>query len=261
MEERTIIRIRKGLNGYPYSACTDEGFYISNADSIEKIRDHWKRGLRAKNVKIVKELDRYPEGKAPRYITYGYARVSTRHQADGNSLEAQELALKEAGAEIIIKESYTGTSTDRPEFTKLLSLLQGGDTLIVTKLDRFARSISQANDLITELLDKRVKINVLNIGMIDNSPTSKLMRTMLLAFADFERDMIVERTQEGKVLARQKEGFRDGRPPKYSKERLDEAMKLLEEYSYKQVEAKTGISVSTLTRERRRRKAEKCNNA
>lgn len=255
-EERTIIRIRRGLNGFPYSACTDDGYFIMNAERIEQLREHWKRDLRNKKVKLVKELSLYPKGVKIEYKVYGYARVSTRHQADGNSLEAQELALKEAGAEIIFKDSFTGTSTDRPEFKKLLSVLKGGDTLIVTKLDRFARSMSQANDLIKELLEKRVKINVLNIGMIDNSPASKLTRTIFLAFAEFEKDMIVERTQEGKAIAREKEGFRDGRPKKYSTERLDEAMKLLDEYSYKMVEAKTGISVSTLTRERRRRKAE-----
>lgn len=255
MEEKTIIRIRKGLSGYAYSACTEDGHFISNADSIDEIKDLWERDVRKKRIEFVKELHLYPEGKEPKYVTYGYARVSTKQQADGHSLEAQEIALKEAGAEIIFKDSFTGTVADRPEFNKLLALLKGGDTLIVTKLDRFARSISQANDLITELLDKRIKIKVLNIGLIDNSPASKLTRAIFLAFAEFERDMIVERTQEGKAIAKEKPGFRDGRPPRYSKERMDEAMRLLEEFSYKRVAAKTGISVSTLTREKRRRKA------
>jgi len=78
-------------------------------------------------------------------MIYGYARFSTKGQAkDGNSLENQENQLKENGATKIFIDSFTGTKTDRPEFTKLINLLQEGDTLIVTKLDRFARSVGQA---------------------------------------------------------------------------------------------------------------------
>ena len=249
----TVIKIRQGLNGYPFSACTEEGYFITNADSIEDIKENWKWEIRHKRVKIVKELHLYPEGKKPEYVVYGYARVSTRgQQSDGNGLEAQEKALKDAGAEIIFKDTYTGKTTDRPEFNRLKSLLNGGDTLIVTKLDRFARSISQANDLITELLEKRVKIHILNVGLIDNSPTSKLMRSMLLAFAEFERDMIVERTQEGKAIARTKEGYREGRP-RTDQKRLDLAMKLLQDHSYNQVAELTKLSKSTIQREARKR--------
>lgn len=87
---------------------------------------------------------------------------------------------------------------DRPEFVKLRELLKEEDTLVVTKLDRFARSVGQASDLITELIDKEVKVNVLNLGILSNDSVSTLMRNVLLSFAQFERDMIVERTQEGK---------------------------------------------------------------
>lgn len=79
-------------------------------------------------------------------MIYGYARVSTKGQArDGNSLEAQTKALKEAGAEMIFSDSFTGTKIDRPEFDKLKNRLSCGDKLIVTKLDRFARSASQGS--------------------------------------------------------------------------------------------------------------------
>ena len=91
---------------------------------------------------------------------------------------------------------------ERPELDKLLNQIHDGDTLIVTKLDRFARSVSQASNLITMLVDKNVKVNVLNLGILDNSSVSILMRNILLSFAQFERDMIVERTQEGKAIAR-----------------------------------------------------------
>ena len=140
---------------------------------------------------------------------------------------------------------------ERPELDKLLEYLQNGDTLIVTKLDRFARSVSQASNLITMLIDKGVRVNVLNLGILDNSSVSTLMRNILLSFAQFERDMIVERTQEGKAIARQREDFREGRPKKYGKKQIIHALELLESHSYKQVEEITGISKSTMIRVKR----------
>ena len=89
--------------------------------------------------------------KESQIMIYGYGRVSTKGQAkDGNSLEAQERLLKEHGAEVIYMDSFTGTKMTRPEFDKLLEKLKAGDTLVVAKLDRFARSVSQASDLLTE---------------------------------------------------------------------------------------------------------------
>lgn len=148
-------------------------------------------------------------------MIYGYARVSTKGQArDGNSLEAQTAALREAGAEEIYYDSFTGKKIDRPEFDKLRNRLLPGDKLMVTKLDRFARSAADGIRLIESLIDKGVTVHVLNIGIMDNTPTGKLIRNVMLSFAEFERDMIVERTQEGKAIARDK-GIRvDGRPKK-----------------------------------------------
>ena len=190
-------------------------------------------------------------------MIYGYARVSTKGQAkDGNSLEAQEKQLKENGAEKIFIESFTGVKMERPELDKLINRIQDGDILIVTKLDRFARSVSQASNLITTLIDKGVRVNVLNLGILDNSSVSTLMRNILLSFAQFERDMIIERTQEGKAIARQREDFREGRPKKYGKKQIGHALDLLETHSYKQVEEITGISKSTLIRAKRGLKTE-----
>lgn len=187
-------------------------------------------------------------------MIYGYARVSTKGQAkDGNSLEVQEKLLKGAGATKIYADAFTGTKADRPEFEKLLEVLQDGDTLVVTKLDRFARSMSQGSELVSELIERGVKVNILNIGMMDNAPASKLIRNIFFAFAEFERDMIVERTQEGKAIAKQKEDYREGRPVTYKKEQINHALELLENNSYKQVEALTGISKSTLIRAKRKK--------
>lgn len=148
-------------------------------------------------------------------MIYGYARVSTKGQArDGNSLEAQAIALREAGAEKIYHDSFNGKKIDRPEFDKLRNKLLPGDKLMVTKLDRFARSAANGISLIESLIEKGVTVHVLNIGIMDNTPTGRLIRNIMLSFAEFERDMIIERTSEGKIIAREK-GIRvDGRPKK-----------------------------------------------
>lgn len=192
-------------------------------------------------------------------MIYGYARVSTKGQAkDGNSLDQQMDQLKANGAVKIYTDSFTGTKIDRPEFKKLLDKLQAGDTLIVTKLDRFARSISQGSDLINKLIDKGIRVNILNIGIMDNTPASKLIRNIFFSFAEFERDMIVERTQEGKAIAKTKDGFKEGRPKKYSKIQLDNALSMLTvnggDKSYNEVADLLGISKSTLIRENNKRK-------
>lgn len=187
-------------------------------------------------------------------MVYGYARVSTKGQAkDGNSLEAQEKALRESGANEIYVDAFTGTKTDRPEFDKLMDKIQKGDTLIVTKLDRFAKSMTQGSELVSDLIEKGIKVYILNIGVMDNTPSSKLIRNVFFAFAEFERDMIVERTMEGKAIAKQNPDFREGRPRKYSRKQIEHALELLESNSYKQVEDMTGISKSTLIRAKKKR--------
>ena len=187
-------------------------------------------------------------------MIYGYARVSTKGQAkDGNSLEAQEKALRESGANEIYVDAFTGTKTDRPEFDKLMNKIQKGDTLIVTKLDRFARSMSQGSELVSDLIERGIKVYILNIGVMDNTPSSKLIRNVFFAFAEFERDMIVERTMEGKAIAKQNPDFREGRAKKYSRKQIEHALELLDNNSYKQVEDLTGISKSTLIRAKKKR--------
>lgn len=182
-------------------------------------------------------------------MIYGYARVSTVGQAkDGNSLEAQEKLLKENGVEKIFIDTFTGTKIERPELNKLLSVSNKGDTIVVTKLDRLGRSLSKTAELINELMECGITINVLNLGVLSNNSTNTLLRNMLLAFAQFERDLIVERTMEGKAIAKTREGYREGRPKKFNKEQIELAMQLLKEHTYKEVENMTGISKSTLIR-------------
>lgn len=148
---------------------------------------------------------------------------------------------------------YTGKTTDRPALNRLLKKLGRGDKLIVTKMDRFARTATEGGALVRDLQERGVVIHILNMGLIDESPIGNLMVNMLLAFAQFEREMIVERTQTGKALARARGKRVDGRPKKFTKTQLDHAMNLLESHSYSEVSELTTISVSTLVREKERR--------
>ena len=140
----------------------------------------------------------------------GYPRVSTNTKgkknikgvSNGNTLEDQEKRLREAGAEIIMPEQYTGTTMDRPVLNKVLEMLEEGDTLMVTKLDRLARTAGEGSILIKELIGRGVKVHILNMGLIENSITGRLLLNTLLAFAEFERDMIVERLNDGKEVAK-----------------------------------------------------------
>lgn len=181
-------------------------------------------------------------------MIFGYARVST----SGQSLEAQEQELKNFGAEKIFSDVFSGTKDNRPELNKLLKKIQAGDTLIVTKLDRIARSLIQGVQLIEDLTARGIIIYVLNLGIIDSSPTGKLIRNIMLCFSEFERDIIIQRTQEGKAVARQKKDFREGRPKKFSKAQINLALELLKNYSYNKVSEMTGISVSTILRAHRK---------
>ena len=178
---------------------------------------------------------------------YGYGRVSSPgQQLNGNSLPEQEKALKEAGAEEIILECFTGTKIERPLFTPLLEKLKEGDTLYVTKLDRFARA-SDAGKLIEELVNRGVTVNILNFGVANNTPTGKLMLNIIFSFAQYERDMIWERTQEGKMAKRAKDpNYKEGRKAIEKPDNYDEYVSAVEAGDMQVIEAceKMGISRS-----------------
>lgn len=183
-------------------------------------------------------------------MIYGYARVSTHAQ----DLESQLQALKNEGAQIIYEEKFTGTKTDRPKLNELMQLLEDGDKLIVTKLDRLARNTKEGIEIIEQLFERGVKVHVLNVGLLENTTIGRFFLQTLLAVAEMERNIIIERTQEGKAIAKQNPSYKEGRPKKYTTAQLDHAMQLLQQNSFKQVEAMTGISMSTLKRESKQRK-------
>ena len=188
-------------------------------------------------------------------MEYGYIRVSSKSQAENNSLAEQEQAILEKypSAEIY-REVYTAAKdfNNRVVFNELVDRLVSGDVLVVCKMDRFCRNVREGLNIIDSLLAKGVTVHILNLGVIDNSPIGRLLYTVLLAFAEFERNMIVERTKAGRELARQKDGYTEGRPKKFSRTQIELAMQLLENYSYKQVSSMTGISKSTLQRENKK---------
>ncbi|MDG4655339.1 recombinase family protein [Ectobacillus antri] len=142
---------------------------------------------------------------------YGYARVSTAEQ----SLEVQIQALKEAGVSEIFKDKATGRNTKRDGLQSLLSILDVGDTLVITKLDRIARNVKEGIQLIDELAEKGIKLHVLNMGLFDGTATSKLLRNILLSVAEWEREMILERQREGIAIAKT-QGKYKGKPKKYT---------------------------------------------
>lgn len=184
---------------------------------------------------------------------YGYARVSTREQ----KVQVQVKDLIDSGVkkEKIYAEKYTGTTIKRPVFESLLKKLQRGDILTVVKLDRLARNTKEALELVQRFNDDGITLNILNMGKIDNSPSGKLLFTMFSAFADFERDLIVSRTKEGKDYAKKNNpNFKDGRKPKYTKTQIKLAYNLRQNknWTYKKISKETGISESTLYKEFRK---------
>lgn len=148
-------------------------------------------------------------------MIYGYARVSSRGQyIDGTSIDEQMRVLKENGAMQLFYDTYTGTKMSRPEFDKMMDAVQSGDTIIVTKLDRLGRTSEGIIRLIKDLIDRDITVKVLNMGTIENTPVGRLVVTFLAGIAEFERDLIVERTAAGKAYKKLNDPeWKDGRRP------------------------------------------------
>jgi DNA invertase Pin-like site-specific DNA recombinase len=140
----------------------------------------------------------------------GYARVST----DGQTLDSQQAALKAAGAEKVFAEKISGAVTDRRQLAKAIEALSAGDVLLVTRLDRLARSTRDLLNVLDAVGKRGAGFKSLADPMIDTtSPHGKLILAVLAALAEFERSMILARTDEGRKRA-QARGVRFGRKPK-----------------------------------------------
>ena len=161
----------------------------------------------------------------------GYARVSTTSQDNG--LDTQKVLLEEAGVSKIFHEKITGTSTkQRTALKECLDYLREGDTLVVTKIDRLARSIFDLNQIADQLKDRGINIKFLKENMLfeangKSNSLGTLLFNILGSFAQFERDLIVERTTEGRVRAKA-QGKHMGRKAGFSAKSMQKA---LEQYS------------------------------
>lgn len=189
----------------------------------------------------------------------GYARVSTQ----GQDLSEQISILKKAGCTRIYKEKFTGTTTHRPQFEKMLKFVRDGDVVIVTKLDRLARTARDALNIAYKLNNEGVTLRILDGSMtFDNSTQGQLMFNIMSAFAQFERDMIVSRMQEGKAYAKAHNAdFKEGRPP-IPQDRLQEAYKMHDEQHipWRKVAYITGIGLTTLVTKHKQQEMEEKTN-
>lgn len=173
-------------------------------------------------------------------MTYGYIRVSSKMQINNNSFEHQEseILAKYPDAQIH-HEQFTGTTTKRPILGKVLEMLQPGDMLVVTKLDRLARTTVEGIELIESLFEKGVSIHVLNYMLLENTSVGRFFLQTMLAFAEFERSQIIERTEEGKMIARSKEGFKEGRPEKV----IEGLNIMIERFNRKEIDSRRAAKI------------------
>ena len=177
---------------------------------------------------------------------YGYARVST----DGQTLDAQVAVLTAAGAAPVFRETASGAKTDRRELAKALRALDAGDTLLVTRLDRLARSTRDLLNILDTVAQAGAGFRSLGDAWADTTtPHGRLMLTVLGGLAEFERELIRARTGEGRIRAKAR-GVHMGRPPKLTPHQKREALNALAEGSATQADLarQFNISQSTISR-------------
>lgn len=178
------------------------------------------------------------------YIIYAYARVSTSEQC----LDRQINALNSYGVDEIYQEKISGTKRSRPELDKLLSVLQAGDTVVVESLSRLGRSVKNLSELMERFNAENIRLVSLKETIDTKSSTGRLLFTILSSLAQFERDVLAERTREGLSAARAR-GHLGGRP-RTDKVKIDKAIALYntKQYSVAEITDLTGVSASTLYR-------------
>jgi DNA invertase Pin-like site-specific DNA recombinase len=176
---------------------------------------------------------------------YGYARVSTRDQ----DLAAQDAELAAAGCVKVFKEKISGAKTDRPELAKVIRRLEEGDVLVVTRLDRLARSTRDLLNVLDQISQRGAGFKSLKDTWADTTtPHGRLMLTVLGGLAEFERELIRARTGEGRKRA-QDRGVRFGRPLKLTPHQRQEALQRLAARETQSEVARTyNVGISTICR-------------
>jgi DNA invertase Pin-like site-specific DNA recombinase len=167
------------------------------------------------------EAPKDPSPPLPAAAAYGYARVST----DGQSVEAQVRQLTKAGCKKIFREVASGAKTDRAQLRRLLGQLEAGDVLMVTRLDRLARSTRDLLNTLATITGRKAGFRSLGDTWADTTTShGRLMLTVLGGLAEFERDLIRARTGEGRERAKAR-GVKMGRKPKLTAHQQAEAIK------------------------------------
>lgn len=186
--------------------------------------------------------------------TYGYIRVSTRQQIENNSFEVQkQMILVKYPDAIIFEEQKSGGEVSEI-LIDIIEKMEKGDRLVVSKVDRFSRDVMYGLSYFNEIISKGCHFEAIDCGEFTSSAYSRLMLTNLLNMAEFERTILVEKMHDAKIIAKEKIGFKDGRPKLYTDEEIDKACDMLNTFSYKKVAYLTGISISTLIRARRKKR-------
>ena len=175
----------------------------------------------------------------------GYARASTRDQSPNPQLEA----LMAAGCRRVFTETVSGAQRDRPELKAALAHLKAGDALIVWKLDRLARNVRQLVETTAELQGRHVELRVLTQPIDTTTPGGRLAFDLFAAIAEFERELLLERTQAGVAVARAA-GRRGGRKPSLGPADVKRAKAMLSDptITFEAVAHQIGVPVSTLYR-------------
>tara|TARA_R110002111_G_scaffold115634_4_gene176593 strand:+ start:704 stop:1279 length:576 start_codon:yes stop_codon:yes gene_type:complete len=173
----------------------------------------------------------------------GYARVSTT----GQSLDVQMSKLEAAGCDKIYQEKRSGKTASRPEFKKCLEYIRSGDTLIITKLDRLARSVIHLSQIADRFQTEGIELIVIDQSIDTSTSTGRLMFNMLSCIAEFENDLRSERQKEGIAKAKEK-GVKFGRRSKLTPELEDKIVSLRESKSVADIANETDLGVATIYR-------------
>lgn len=178
-------------------------------------------------------------------MIYGYARVST----DGQSVDAQVRQLRAAGAEQVFKETASGAKTDRAQLRQVVARLDEGDVLMVTRLDRLARSTRDLLNILATIADRGAGFRSLGDAWADTTtPHGRLMLTVLGGLAEFERELIRARTSEGRARAKAR-GVSMGRKPKLTDHQKGEAIRRREAgETVREIARSYNVSHSTISR-------------
>lgn len=179
--------------------------------------------------------------------TFGYARVSTADQ----NLDTQLEALQKHGCDRIFQDKISGTAHSRPALDELLSYVREGDTVVVSRFNRLGRSRAHLIDLVDELAKKGITFKALDLGIDTSTPSGKLVIGIFSSLAEYDREMILEKTRAGQLLAKAK-GKHIGRPAGLDLEKYGKVKKLISGgFGNSEIVELTGVSLASVKRYRK----------